>query len=175
MQTITKSLPNLELTFYRECIEYKVREPDPQWTFTDSYGHLHKWDCTTDPPTLPTLMWKKLMTADEDGEPIDVGYYTCLECGKKVTPGYRDSPTQQEYGPWHLKGEIRLDHEWFTINNATQEVLAEDLLQGLGILGRLSIGQILTRRGRDKTTQDVQFFSKGPVAFDLNKLQVTHK
>jgi hypothetical protein len=69
-------------------------ERDPDWRYTDRAGHAHAYGPNF---TLPTLWWHKVPEYDEDGEEYDAGYYQCLECGQKVTPGRRQ-PMGPPYG-----------------------------------------------------------------------------
>lgn len=89
-----------------------IHRPDTSWRFTDSHGHVHQWYVgdipagTYSPVTqyiTPTIEFIKTGTSCfEDGEPYDIGYYACKECGDTVNAGFTaDSYTQYVPGLTH--------------------------------------------------------------------------
>ena len=83
---------------YMEPVEVtSLHRPDPDWTFTDSAGHIHRWD----PPgayrplvhySLPTLKGVTDFAGvyDEQGEMLEppIWHWECRQCGQRVDPGY---------------------------------------------------------------------------------------
>lgn len=69
--------------------------PDPDWRWTDSHGHEHRW-------TMQTFVWIRDEPdwMDVDGEEYPgEGHYACPLCGDHVTPGMRGPSVYREYMP----------------------------------------------------------------------------
>lgn len=92
---------------------------DPEWTHTDSSGHLH----TYGNGTTPTLRWvidePGGVYTDADGytdEYPGEGHYECVFCAEHVTPGMRGPSTVREFmsgaSSFHIEGRTDTDDVW---------------------------------------------------------------
>lgn len=89
----TVGLP-LEISVDANMIDVTMGdEPDPNWTFKDKSGHVHKWSKKGTVPTLRWI-WDKLPNYEDDEDDEDcegVGHYECKKCVARINPRMRAS------------------------------------------------------------------------------------
>ena len=97
-----------------------MREPNPDWKFTDLHGHAHRWrkgkrqswewDEEPDFPSAAEIISSLWMTPTG----------TCRRCGAPISPGYRliDPPPRVATGPvswegWLATSKCRPKSRWW--------------------------------------------------------------
>jgi hypothetical protein len=84
-------------------------KPNLKWEFTDSAGHIHKWEPDGSLPTLNRVEDTEYHSCDMsdedyyccDGYEETITTYFCKECGEEVKPGY-----YTDMSPLYQYGEI---------------------------------------------------------------------
>lgn len=68
-------------------------EPDPDWSFSDATGHVHRYERQPDGTlTTPTLIGSSKVETDSEGDEWTEHFLVCLECGERIEPGRRRVP-----------------------------------------------------------------------------------
>lgn len=70
-----------------------ISEPDLDWEYIDSRGHVHRWSKEGESYCLPTLKYvndSQFNDKDEYGDDeYNPTHYECIQCKELVSPGYR--------------------------------------------------------------------------------------
>ena len=93
-----RKIDNRTFRMERDVMEVTpLAKPDDDWEFTDSVGHLHRWQNGR----LPSL--KEIIDCSADGEYPALTHMECERCGETIAPGYK-SPESREFihGLTHL-------------------------------------------------------------------------
>lgn len=69
--------------------------PDPDWSFTDAFGHEHHWEQGDDRWLHPTLVTTMVPCDEACGDPTHtVEEYHCAYCDIEVEPGWKHTGPQ---------------------------------------------------------------------------------
>jgi len=82
-------LNDLQVNISRDVIDVtSFKEPDPDWIYTDSNGHEHRWKIEDDwNASIPTCIEESILDGYyEDGEPDYRREYRCKLCGEVIHP-----------------------------------------------------------------------------------------
>lgn len=74
-----------------------IREPDPNWKFTDKEGHIHVWRLIDGEPTV-VASCKWITDAPATDEYPSIGHAECRRCDQHVDFGWR-APLHRELMP----------------------------------------------------------------------------
>jgi hypothetical protein len=84
-------------------------EPDPNWTFLDSAGHMHAYTKKGNLPTLKAEQ-REIVCTDPDHDDDCEGYwiteYHCRICSELIEPKMREA-TSRKYMPGRASWEVR--------------------------------------------------------------------
>lgn len=162
----TFSAPNYEISIGHEYLHYNCEAPDPDWEFTDSKGHVHRWVQDGDVWSVPTAWFIVDGIRVIDGDAIDYGHSECLECGDTVRPGHRREDRTMP-GLIRIEGTVRTNGE-FPLGEPLKAVLL-----GLPFTGRVILLKYESKScAKGDAEYEYAFESTGE--YELNESLLSH-
>lgn len=88
----------ITIDYYANPIDVTpMRIPDMHWSYTDSAGHVHRWEGEDrewgDGATVPTVRW--VVDVEGDDEYPERGHNECRQCGERINPAWRSPATRR--------------------------------------------------------------------------------
>lgn len=140
------------LTIEQEYLDTgPYREPDPDWSFTDSAGHIHKYGKDFSTPTLKEEAYTEWEACWECGCGHQETFYrtVCVECGEEVYPGTRYKPGEKIAGLRACHGSLTQDHPSFEKlrDSLGGDSVTFDIEKGVKVLGAIVNARTLNSDG----------------------------